>query len=238
MKIITWNCQGAFRKKAAFILQHQPDIVIIQECEHPSKLLFDTTTKKPTHCIWFGDNEHKGIGVFSYGDYTFELLKEHHPEIKIILPILVSGGKINFTLFAIWANNPQDKNNQYVGQIWKAIHHYEPLLAAENVILAGDFNSNTIWDKKNRIGNHSDVVIKLENKNIESIYHKRGNQKQGEEEHPTFYLYRNKTKPYHLDYLFASKNMMDKIEDFSIGIHENWSNHSDHTPLMVKFKMM
>ena len=46
---------------------------------------------------------------------------------------------------------------------------YENLLENENVILTGDFNSNTIWDRKRRIGNHSDVVEKLEEKNIESI---------------------------------------------------------------------
>jgi exonuclease III len=35
MKIITWNCNMAFRKKADWILQYEPDILIIPECEHP-----------------------------------------------------------------------------------------------------------------------------------------------------------------------------------------------------------
>ena len=29
MKIITWNCNMAFRKKAALILKHKPDILIV-----------------------------------------------------------------------------------------------------------------------------------------------------------------------------------------------------------------
>jgi hypothetical protein len=38
MKIITWNCNMAFRKKADLILAHKPDILIVPECEHPDKL--------------------------------------------------------------------------------------------------------------------------------------------------------------------------------------------------------
>lgn len=35
MKIVTWNCQGAFRRKAAPIAQFRPDLAVIQECEAP-----------------------------------------------------------------------------------------------------------------------------------------------------------------------------------------------------------
>lgn len=148
MKIISWNCQGAFRKKAPIVLLQNPNILIIQECEHPDNQIFTSEIKKPNDILWFGDNNHKGVGLFSYGDYKFKLLDNYNPDLKIILPISVFGGKIDFTLFAIWAHNPQDKNNQYIGQVWKAISYYEDLLENDNVILAGDFNSNTIWDKK------------------------------------------------------------------------------------------
>ncbi len=33
----------------------------------------------------------------------------------------VSGGRFDFTLFAIWANNPHDRDGQYITQVWKAI---------------------------------------------------------------------------------------------------------------------
>ena len=48
MKIMTWNCQGAFRKKAEFILPLRPDILVVQECEHPDKLLFNSGFNNPT----------------------------------------------------------------------------------------------------------------------------------------------------------------------------------------------
>jgi exodeoxyribonuclease III len=235
MKLITWNCQGAFRKKAEAILLQQPDILVIQECEHPDKLVFNSATQRPNDLLWFGDSPHKGLGVFSYSNYKFQLFEHHNPEIKIVLPISVTGGQFDFTLFAIWANNRNDPDGQYVEQVWKAVNHYDQLLNKGRTILTGDFNSNKIWDREHRIGNHSAVVEKLAQKNIFSIYHKHLKQEQGREADPTFFLYRNKDKPYHLDYCFASADLYEKLQSFEIGIYEKWIIHSDHIPLMIHF---
>jgi exodeoxyribonuclease-3 len=177
------------------------------------------------------------LEFFSYGDYKLELLDDHNPEIKIISPISVIGEHINFTLFAIWAHNPNDPDGQYIEQVWKAIHQYDNLLTSERTILTGDFNSNTIWDRKNRMANHSAVVDKLALKNIYSVYHRYLNQVQGKEDHPTFFLQRNKNKPYHLDYCFASIDLYDKVTNIQIGSFENWIPHSDHTPIIISFDL-
>src|SRR5215216_4550571 len=145
MKIITWNCNMAFRNKADVILKHKPDILIVPECEHPDKLVFNTNTPKPTDVKWFGRNKNKGLGIFSYSDYKFKVLDTHTEDLEMIIPISVSGGKFDFNLFAIWANNPKDPDGQYVTQVWKAIHHYDSEIANKQTLLIGDFNSNTIW---------------------------------------------------------------------------------------------
>ncbi|WP_264564563.1 endonuclease/exonuclease/phosphatase family protein [Flavobacterium sp. N3904] len=237
MKIITWNCNMAFRKKAEFVLAHQPDILIIQECEHPDKLKFDKGIPLPSDLLWYGKNQHKGLGVFSYSDYRFTLLDCHNPNFKNILPIAVRGGKVDFILFAVWANNPEDKDGQYVTQVWKAIQYYDFLLSDKKCILIGDFNSNTIWDKPRRDGNHSTVVSILESKNIYSAYHKFHNQIQGKEMHATFSLYRHEDKPYHLDYCFASNKFIEALENVEVGTHTDWSKYSDHQPLLIKFAL-
>ncbi|SHM08522.1 endonuclease/exonuclease/phosphatase family protein [Flavobacterium saccharophilum] len=237
MKLINWNCNMAFRKKAAFILPYNPDIVVISECENPEKLKFPADTKLPTDILWYGTNPHKGIGVFSYGEYRFRLLDCHNPSFKNILPIAVSGGTIDFTLFAVWANNPEDKDGQYVTQVWKAINYYEDLIRETKTILIGDFNSNTIWDKPRREGNHTTVVNKLEAKKIYSTYHKYFNQIQGKEEHPTLYLYRHENKPYHLDYCFASNDFIEVLDHVEIGTYHDWTMHSDHKPLIINFNL-
>jgi exodeoxyribonuclease-3 len=233
MKIITWNCNMAFRKKAGIILAHQPDILIVQECECPDKLIFNDNIPKPTNTLWFGTNKHKGLAIFSYGDLRLKVLDDHNQDIQMIIPILVSGGQYDFTLFAVWAHNPNDPDGQYVEQVWKAIHHYDSLLLSKNTILAGDFNSNTIWDRKYRAGNHSNVVKYLEDKKIHSSYHLHHKQIQGKEQHPTFYLYRHQAKPYHLDYCFLSEDLAAKLSSVEIGEHASWSKYSDHVPVMI-----
>lgn len=227
----------AFRNKAGHILKYHPDIIVVPECEHPDKLKFQPGMPIPTDIFWHGSNLNKGLGVFSYTGYKFRLLDVHNPRLRMILPLEVTGDKANFTLFAIWANNPEEPTHQYVGQVWKAIHEYDSILQNERIILAGDFNSNTIWDKPKREGNHSTVVEKLAGKGINSVYHHFHNQLQGKEQHPTWYLYRHKNKPYHLDYCFASADFIANLKGVEIGSHDNWAQYSDHVPLIVTFEV-
>ena len=224
-----------YRRKANLMLAHKPDIVVVPECEHPDKLKFEPGTPLPTDIVWFGNNQNKGLGVFSYTNYKFKLDDRHRSEFRTILPLFVTNKKHQFTLFAIWANNPDDRGYQYVGQVWKAINFYSDLLKNKKTILVGDFNSNTIWDKPRREGNHSTVVEFLANKGIHSAYHKFFNHPQGKEKHNTLFMYRHKNKSYHIDYCFVSKDLIEKLSNVEVGKHKDWCKHSDHTPLIVTF---
>ncbi|MBS1530556.1 MAG: endonuclease/exonuclease/phosphatase family protein [Bacteroidetes bacterium] len=237
MRIIAWNCNMAFRKKAELLLEYNPDILVISECENPGALKFPAPTRQPDSVIWHGDKPHKGLGIFAYNGYKLKLLPVHEPAFQTILPLVVKRERKSFNLFAVWANNPSDKKNQYVGQVWQAIHRYDAIIKNTRTIFAGDFNSNTIWDKPKRIGNHSDVVRVLSEKKIKSTYHHHHKQVQGKEEHPSFYLYRHLDKPYHLDYCFASNDLLKKMTHVEIGTHKQWCAYSDHTPLLVDFEI-
>jgi len=235
MRIVSWNCNMAFRNKAQFILLYRPDILIVPECEHPDKLIFKGETQTPTSIQWFGTNKNKGLGIFSYGSYKLTLLDIHNRDIKMVIPLAVEGGETDFTLFAVWANNPGDPDGTYVEQVWKAIHLYENNIIGKPTILAGDFNSNTIWDKKHRAGNHSNVVARLEDWGILSSYHSHYQQQQGKEEHSTLYMYRNEKKGYHVDYCFVSSDLAATIQSVEVGEYNYWKQFSDHVPLIVTF---
>ncbi len=236
MKIITWNCNMAFRKKLSHVLPLNPDILIIPECEHPDKFKLEPGKEQPTGALWFGHNRNKGLGVFAYGKIKLRLLRIHNPKFRTIVPISVSSPKYKFTLYAIWANNPQDPDGTYVEQIWKAIHYYESHLTNKTSMLVGDFNSNTIWDRPRRKSNHSNVVKFLEEKGIYSCYHLYHQQEQGKEKHPTLYMYRHKDKPYHIDYCFISKELAQHLHSVDVGDFEIWTKHSDHVPVIVTLK--
>jgi endonuclease/exonuclease/phosphatase family metal-dependent hydrolase len=119
--------------------------------------------------------------------------------------------------------------------VWKAINYYDHLLSDKRTILVGDFNSNTIWNKGYREDNHSAVVKKLETKNIYSAYHKFYGYQQGEQEHPTLFMYCHLNKPYHIDYCFASIDFIEKLTNVEVRLYEEWTYCSDHKPLALTF---
>jgi exonuclease III len=235
MRIITWNCNMCFRKKAELVLKYEPDILVIPECEEPGKLQFPSALPAPRDVLWFGSNQHKGLGIFSYGNCRLKLKRNHQPRYRTIVPILVSKGEIQFTLYAIWAHNPDDPEGRYITQVWKAIHYYKRHIHKNQTLLIGDFNSNTIWDRPRRKGNHSDVVAHLQRRGIHSTYHHHFKQLQGSEQHPTLYMYRHKDKPYHIDYCFASEDLLQKLQSVEIGEYAFWKQYSDHVPVIVTF---
>ena len=84
--------------------------------------------------------------------------------------------------------------------------------------------------------NHTTVVELLAENGIESTYHTYFKHKHGDEKHPTFFLYRHEDKPYHLDYCFASADMIKKLIKVEVGHYNHWKSVSDHAPLIVDFE--
>lgn len=236
MRIVEWNCQGAFRLKNKEVFELRPDILIIPECEREEKLEFGKLTPRPKDFLWYGDTGKKGIAVFSFSDYKLRLLKEFNPEFRYIVPLEVSNKTNSFLLFAVWAmENKQNPLARYIGQVWNAVNYYQATLT-NNSILIGDFNSNQIWDEKERVGNHTDVVNFLKNLNIESLYHKQQNEPHGQESLKTFFMYRNLEKPYHIDYVFASQDIIKNGYNLTFGNPTEWIDKSDHVPMILDIK--
>lgn len=227
--------QHSLQKKAGIILIYRPHILIIPECEHPEKIVFKEDLPKPTDIFWFGKNQYKGLAVFSFGDLKIKLL-DHNPDFRFILPLRIYNDNLSWTVFAIWAQKPAHHDG-YAEQVWNAVHFYVDLLHDDNVILAGDFNSNSIWDKPRRVYNHSNLVEVLKAKNIFSTYHYFHKQTQGAEKDRTLFMHRKADRPYHIDYCFASKNLINRVKNVEVGTYDVWAKYSDHNPLIVDFDM-
>lgn len=226
----------AFRKKAEFILDGNPDILIVPECECPEKLMFKNSSAKYKNLFWFGQNPNKGLGVFSYSDFEIKLFDIHNPDFKYVIPLSIKNDRIDLTVFAIWTQKPE-KHDCYTEQVWNAMHCYSKLLENENVIIAGDFNSSSIWDKPNRIYNHSNLVDYLKKKNITSAYHAFNAEEHGKESRATLFMHRRLERPYHIDFCFASDHLIDRIKSVEVGEYETWTTYSDHKPLIVTFEV-
>ncbi|MEQ9280183.1 MAG: hypothetical protein RLN83_11830 [Balneola sp.] len=230
MKITTWNCNGALRKKFGALEKLQSDIYLVQECENPVLTKNSKYQEWSNNHLWIGDNTNKGIGIFGRTEIDLVQLdwsntyKDH--TVKYFLPCRVND---QFNLINVWAHRNNSPNFGYIGQLWKYLQTNRDKF--NNLILTGDLNSNTIWDQWDRWWNHSDIVLELSELGIESLYHQFFDEEQGQESQPTFYLQRKLEKPYHIDYAFASESIAERLVKIEIGSVSKWLEVSDHLPL-------
>ncbi|MDD5149489.1 MAG: endonuclease/exonuclease/phosphatase family protein [Flavobacterium sp.] len=235
MKILTWNCNGAFRKKFENIIGFNADINIIQECENPTESKDKKYQEWAENYIWIGDNKNKGLAVFAKPEIKLEKLdwnnqfRDH--TVKHFLPCKINE---DFNLLAIWTHRNNSPNFGYIGQLWKYMQINKDKL--NDSIIAGDFNSNTIWDEWDRWWNHSDVVNELNELGVESFYHRFTGEFQGKETKPTLYFRKNITRPYHIDYIFGAKKFTNKIIKIEIGEFDKWITKSDHMPIICEIE--
>ena len=236
MKIVTWNCNGAFRKKFHSLINYQADIYIIQECENPIESKDSEYQIWANNYLWIGDTKNKGLGIFAKPEIILEKLdwtnKFKNHSVKYFLPCKVNN---DFDLLAVWTHRNNSPNFGYIGQLWKYLQVNKTKL--DNTLIVGDFNSNTIWDEWDRWWNHSDVVKELKEFGIESFYHKVIGEQHGKESKPTLYFQRNIYKPYHIDYIFGPIELVKLIKVFEIGTPEKWLELSDHMPIFCEFSI-
>lgn len=228
MKVVTWNCNGAFRKKFEAIDALNADILVIQECEDPLQCSDSSYKNWAKNYLWVGDTKHKGLGVFCKDHIQLNKNDWENNDTKYLISARINK---TFDLIAVWTQRNNSVTYEYIGQFWKYLQ-----VNRENMnecIVLGDFNSNKIWDRMRRVCNHSDVVRELEEIGIFSLYHKHHNRVQGEEVHPTFYMYRNLAKPYHIDYIFVSRQMIPSTTSFEIGDSTFWLTISDQLPVIA-----
>lgn len=228
MRIVSWNCNGALRKKFDQLLKLDADIYVVQECEDPSQCKDVHYKAWANNYLWIGNSKNKGLGVFCKKDILLTPLEWESDVLEYFLPC-----KINdiITLLAVWTRQANSPTFGYIGQLWKYLQKHKAKLPTTQAVICGDLNSNACWDVWDRWWNHSDVLKELEQIGINSLYHLKTGEQQGKESQHTFYMHRKAERPYHIDYAFLSNDLASS-STVSIGKSEEWLEYSDHMPVV------
>jgi exonuclease III len=232
LKIATWNCNGALRHKWPLAEALAADLLVVQECEDPSQSKDEAYRAWASNYQWVGASKNKGLGVFARQGLSLELAPLKVAPLELFLPIMVGQNGFEWSLLATWTKRANSPTFGYIGQLWKFLQSHKAFLVHPAALLLGDLNSNSKWDVWDRWWNHSDVVKELEALGLRSLYHAHFDELQGCETRPTFCMYRNQDRPFHIDYAFAGPHWdLGKVE---VGQVESWLPHSDHMPLMAE----
>jgi endonuclease/exonuclease/phosphatase family metal-dependent hydrolase len=224
MRIVSWNCNMGFEKKRDAVMSLQPDILVLQECSAKDIANTDAPFKH-----WVGSNTHKGLAIIGFATHEYTIDSSYTQEWPWFLPVRVD--KVPLHILGLWAC-VKDQRLRYVRVTHQAIDHYARFLCVPYMIVIGDFNSNTIWDRLHREHSHSQLVAKLGSLGLVSAYHTLRGELQGQEVTPTQFMYRHLAKSYHLDYAFVSQTMSSSCE-LHIGEPSEWLHKSDHMPLLL-----
>ena len=230
LKIVTWNCQGALRRKLREVASLEADVLVLQECSRADAVQLETLGLNLA--CWAGGNPHKGLAIAA------------RPELKLAArPIRgiewalrgATGGRAKLGIVAIWACAPE-RSDRYIRQVHKLLDRRVLNTLPPRSVFLGDFNSNKIWDGKHRERSHTRTVEKFHVAGFQSAYHDLLKEEQGKESIPTFFLQRLTSKPYHIDYAFLSSMMRKDLRKINIGKPATWLKISDHMPFSIEFR--
>lgn len=177
MRIVSWNCNMGFEKKRDVVMSLQPDILVLQECSAK-----DIANTKAPFKHWVGSNTQKGLAIIGFANYEYTIDRSYTQEWPWFLPVRVEDVPLH--ILGLWAC-VKDHRLRYVRVTHQAVDHYARFLSVPYMIVIGDFNSNTIWDRLHREHSHSQLVAKLGKFGLVSAYHTLRGELQGQEVTPT-----------------------------------------------------
>ncbi|MGA8676641.1 MAG: endonuclease/exonuclease/phosphatase family protein [Candidatus Acidiferrales bacterium] len=232
MKFATWNCSGALHKKHQKLLTLDAELMVIQECSKPD--IEQLSRSGAWSCWWVGGNPiKKGLGVLVKAPWVVRKAEDLTPKWA---GNLVIDGPASIELFPVWACKDDSSTEEYIEQVHLLLDIIEKTPISPFAIVAGDFNSNLIWDRDYK-KNHSAAVERFRKLGMKSAYHEYFGISQGAERHATHWHLKKKKPGYHVDYAFLTRPLLSKLRRVVVGRCDGWLSLSDHAPVLVELDL-
>ena len=229
MRILVWNINMAAHKKIPLLRRLNPDIAIIPECAAPEVVVAKCPGFTFTDAQWQERSRHKGLGVFSFGDFYLARSPDFDSRFEVFLPIEVAG-RTRFNLLAVWALNFHAGSGV---TMLDALRFYRRFLESADSVVAGDFNNSVFWDRPGKPTNFAGVAAALSDLGLSSAYHAATGESFAQERHPTLWFLKRPHQGYHIDYCFLPQAWLSSPVAVWVGQAGQWLAHSDHAPLIV-----
>jgi hypothetical protein len=231
IKILTWNChEKDFGKYMHLCEQFDADIMVIPESRRPAE---------PTPgCLWVGSGK-RGLAIVARNGYSVKSYALGADLPSYYLMAAVEGHGQKFNLLGVWTRDGSPRYIQGAHLVLDNIRETFLGSYTSEMVMIGDFNSNSIWDKLHGNRCHSAFVRRLrDDHRMASAYHHFNNEEQGSEVTPTYYHQYKLEQPFHIDYCFSPLEWCDRIVSVHVGSPEEWLKNSDHMPLMVEYALL
>lgn len=224
MRIVTWNCNLSLGRKLDALLELNPDLAIVQECEQTLSVPSDYTY------VWTGQNIRKGLGVLAR-DPEARPQPAARDEWTYFLPVTLP--TLRLRLLAVWAYNHRAAKvgSERTGYVRDAVENLEAWLSEGRSIVAGDFNNCAAWDRPGNPNNMAEIASHLGKVGLRSAYHEGMQEPFGDESLMTHYHQRNPVKGYHIDYCFVHKDLGSL--QVTVPRLDIWRRYSDHVPIVT-----
>lgn len=229
LKVVSWNCADSFPNKARRLLDLAAHIAIVPEvrAKHAQALgnSFDT--------IWEGEGDNRGLLVAARKPWRLEVVSRASARHGLLLRATQDGRAIS--ILGIWA---MPREGSYVRAVIEGLDELLPRIDTDDVIVAGDFNASPVLDRADSKQPKFDQITgRLHGQGLESLWHTNTGQDFGSEDTPTLYHLWKRERPFHIDFVFASRNLAGRLKSMTIGSFEDWcTRDSDHAPLVAEFR--
>jgi hypothetical protein len=231
VRIATWNCYGKYEENLGHLLDQDIDLAVV--CEAAARSGWPSHEGREvtgwSQRVW--SDSFRELAVVARD--PFSVLR--HPRSSSaptwILPMSVSG-PVPFTLIGVWTV-VYGGSLSYVRQLERVADWLEKVRLTEPVVLAGDFNAPIASSQQQ----YDRVERRLEDLGLVDAYRTTRGLGDGETwSEATYYQYRRRDKPFHIDHMFIPADWSGRLK-VEVGDFDTWvgSGRSDHVPLIADF---
>lgn len=226
MRLVTWNCKtGGYRTKSEAIAALKPHVAVVQEVEPLTTLAGQV---QPSCRFWkqHPSSPKLGVGVFGYAGVTIDSVDLADPMAFARYRVVTAS--TTFQLIALWTLKTSSLNTSY-RQAHEGIEQHADWISQAPTVILGDFNNNVTF----KYYGWSRLTELMDSIGLASAYHHIASEEFGRESRPTYYHYRDQSRPFHIDFCFVPKIWLKRIRSVEVGDFDNWGAHSDHMPIIV-----